>query len=393
MKIKLAALFAAAAVLLSGCGKESSGGSNSRLNSGLITGTASGESEASEPGQGSGDTPSTPDSSDNTSDTSGTSEPVEPDKPEKAELVMRCWQDRKIAFSGKQIEITGKTGKGIEYIVIYYDNDRGRELEGEFEISYDGDRFTAVFSAESLGEGYAAIYVENSGSDNGVISDSYRIKTSPEGFFAIDVRDVAKNNAAVVEAPLEQPLNQVSEYIVKGSEPEEIERILAEIQSISDEVCEGLDSEYEKLRALAGWVAANIYYDHDAADDGISEETLTLDYLLKYKRSVCGGFSNITAALCAAQGIECYNIHGAALTDGRTYAETRDDRLHEWNYAVIDGRGLWVDSCWNSYNHYWGGTYDSSGYSWYYFDLGGDFFALNHMAKYCEHRNYFALVR
>ena len=69
---------------------------------------------------------------------------------------------------------------------------------------------------------------------------------------------------------------------------------------LSDEFCREISDDYKKLRAISNWVSENIYYDLDAlSPGGSSPEVLSLDYVLKNKRSLCGGFSNITAALCA----------------------------------------------------------------------------------------------
>lgn len=291
---------------------------------------------------------------------------------------------REIVLEGDRLTVTG-TGAELQSIgIFHYDGTDDGEWT-YIDFTYDGDRFSAEFSSETLrGGGLYTVYFY--GSDRG--NENYRINTALNEA----VRNVAENNDRAAEAHVEQPLNQVAEYVAAGSDPEEIGRVLAEIRSLSDEICAGLDDDYDKLRAICSWVPENIYYDHDASDEGVPVDSLSLDYLLRNRRSVCGGYSNMTAALCAAQGIECYNVHGGALTDGYSYNQTSDDRLHEWNFAVIDGRRIWIDSCWNSGNHYQNGEYVGLGSNMYYFDTNGAFLAINHKARYSEHRDYFALL-
>lgn len=169
--------------------------------------------------------------------------------------------------------------------------------------------------------------------------------------------------------------------------------MLGEIKALSDVICEGLGSDYDKLRAISRWVSANIYYDYPAYNKGVPEETLSLKYMLNGHSSVCGGYSNMTSALCAAQGIKCWNVHGSVLTGGYTFSERNDGEYHEWNYAEIDGRVIWVDSGWNSFCTLRSdGTYINGGIYYRYFDIGEEYFALNHKSNYAEYRDYFALA-
>ncbi len=102
----------------------------------------------------------------------------------------------------------------------------------------------------------------------------------------------------------------------------------------------------------------------------------------------------MTSALCAAQGIKCWNVHGAALNGGRMFVTDNDSEYHEWNFAEIDGRVIWVDSGWNSYCYLRrDGVYENGGICYRYFDIGEEYFALNHKASYAEYRDYFAILR
>ena len=189
------------------------------------------------------------------------------------------------------------------------------------------------------------------------------------------------------------PAEGVAEYVDAEKDPERIAEALAQVKAISDEVCEGLNDDYDKLRALSDWVSTNIYYDFDSRDNSVTPETLCLSHVLETHRSVCGGFSTLFSALCAAQGITCCNIRGTALTSGLCYAEPHEsDALHEWNYVILDGRHIWIDTVWNTYNSYKNGEYHAGSVSMEYFDVPDEVLALDHRASRCEQRDYFALT-
>ena len=102
----------------------------------------------------------------------------------------------------------------------------------------------------------------------------------------------------------------------------------------------------------------------------------------------------MTSALCAAQGIKCWNVHGSVLTGDRSFALSDGGVYHEWNFAEIDGRIIWLDAGWDSFcNLQRDGTYYNGGIGYRYFDIGEEYFADNHRANYAEYRDYFALLQ
>ena len=213
-----------------------------------------------------------------------------------------------------------------------------------------------------------------------------------EAVFVENAESLAENEKAVKNA-IVQPLSQVSEYIAINADKEKIAEVLEEITKISNKICEGLTNDYDKLRAISNWVSANIYYDYAAFDAGVPANTLTLEYMLSFSSSVCGGYSNMTSALAAVQGIKVYNVHGSAVNNHLTFGE-REPGYHEWNYAVLDGRVIWIDAGWNSHCVRYA---DSRGYvsgevTAKYFDITAEALSQNHRAKYAEYRDYFALL-
>ena len=262
--------------------------------------------------------------------------------------------------------------------------------DAEVDTQKDGDEFTVevTLNKNTGGTEMIILVYENH------YSDDITLKLDQNGFALCDLSDIVQKSASVVENAFDQPLNQVAEYIVEGGSPAEMHKVMDEIRGLSDEICSGFDNDYDKLRAISRWVSENIYYDYPSYDRGIPAETLSLKYMLDNHSSVCGGYSNMTSALCAVQGIKCWNVHGSSVSGSETFADGADGEYHEWNYALIDGRIVWVDSGWNSQCYLRrGGIYDFGEIGYKYFDIGEEYFAQDHKPAYAEYRDYLSLVQ
>lgn len=219
---------------------------------------------------------------------------------------------------------------------------------------------------------------------------SYRIKHDEDGYSFPDVIDIAVNNAEIAASPSPLTYEQTLKYITKDGKPDNAAAVLEKIRTLSNKICRGQRTDYDKLRAISRWVSENIYYDHPAYKAGIPAECLTLEYMLEHGSSVCGGYAAMTSALCEAQGITCLHISGAAINQVNCYAEANNGARHEWNYAVVGNRGVWVDSGWNSRSNLYGaGEFTKDSISYKYFDIGSEVFALDHKASSAQLRTYF----
>lgn len=284
-----------------------------------------------------------------------------------------------ITFDGFDIIIRGECeDKYIISACLYSD--------GEEEAAvYDGDNYGIVLKDKHVGVGYDSVYIYT---DDEVMS--YRVRAAADGFEPIDTADIAENNLYLAENPVALPSEGVLQYITPDGDAEKAREVMEQVEEISDKICEGMTDDYDKAFAIFKWIAENIYYDYDASHSSVTTETLSLSHVLEVHRTVCGGFSNLFAALCAVQGIEVRCLRGDAINDNlSSYAETDEGNMHEWNYAVINGRGAWVDSCWGTYNYYMDGKYKYRGTSPKYFDITNDVLSYDHRAKVCETRNYF----
>lgn len=219
----------------------------------------------------------------------------------------------------------------------------------------------------------------------------WRIRKRGDGARFVICEEVMEQNTSAKEHILDIPEDIVADYIVTGGTDEQRAEVLAEISDIAEQVCEGMESDYDKARALSQWVSQNIYYDFDAYDSSVTTETLSLESTLSLHRSVCGGYANLYAALCQSQGIDCYIVQGAVVQYQRSFDEADEAPSHEWNLVHIDGRYFWVDTLWNnSDNIYADGEYSSNGSpNLRYFDPTEEAMAQNHRAVRIERREFY----
>ena len=141
------------------------------------------------------------------------------------------------------------------------------------------------------------------------------------------------------------PTDRLSlEYFTLPSEGVESDRV--EIISQAQEITEGIESDYEKARAIHRWVVRNISYNWSFLRDiqaGKVEwtrkdyktpwETETAFNVLRNRTGICVGFANVTVALLRASGIPAIYSQGITSNGG-----------HEWYNAFVDRRWIVSDS-------------------------------------------------
>ena len=287
---------------------------------------------------------------------------------------------RKIRFDEGVLTILGEAGdQGIKEVLT--------DFPADVDFDRNGSTFTCTITYTSSASKYGTVEIVNSKYQNNYI----RVRLSHGAISMPNVLDIAESNLALAQADIPKDLPAVTlANITTSGDKKRAAEVLSEVKSLSDRICRGLTGEYDKLRAISRWVSANIYYDHPAFSAGIPQKCLTLEYILENRSGVCGSYANITAALCQAQGILCYNVNGEGLSGISSYAEQSRGNAHEWNYAYIGGRGIWVDSGWNSYNHLYDyGTTSEGEISCKYFDVGNEILALDHKVYSLSNRDFF----
>ncbi len=156
------------------------------------------------------------------------------------------------------------------------------------------------------------------------------------------------------------------------------------INSVAAQLTEGIETEYEKIKALHDWVCSYLHYDNDSLQKrNIAPYSAT--EVLKTRKGVCIGYANLFAALCRSIDIPCYVVTGYALGISSGSSEWTNsivkgnEENHAWNEAYVDGRWVIIDTTWDSFNSIENGEMKKGkGISHLYFDTNIDFFSLNH---------------
>lgn len=161
-----------------------------------------------------------------------------------------------------------------------------------------------------------------------------------------------------------------------------------EIIDLANSIAAGIANDYDKAVAIHDWVCNNIYYDWDSylSKNYTGIDTSALG-TLHSKRSVCDGYSNLTAALLRAAGVPAKKISGFALGVSSDYwpenYDPNKDTNHAWNEFWANGRWVILDTTWDSDN-VWrnGGIEKNTGLRGYhYFDINVGLLSADHVIK------------
>ena len=123
----------------------------------------------------------------------------------------------------------------------------------------------------------------------------------------------------------------------------------SDLNRITDSISQSFQSDELKARAAFKWVTEHIGYDCGNYKDSLLSRN-SIEAILKSKKSLCSGFSNILVYLCREMNIECVNINGYAKTSGKDLFVQSDSMKnnHTWNAIKINNEWKLVDPTWAS---------------------------------------------
>ena len=158
-----------------------------------------------------------------------------------------------------------------------------------------------------------------------------------------------------------------------------------QIIALAQELTDGLDDDYNKVRAIHDWVCNHIYYDYDAYYKRAPYGDNSALGVLDLRQGVCAGYTRLSVALLRAAGIPARYVAGYAVGSPSEYPSdvlnnTATKTNHAWTEALVNGRWLTFDSTWDSGNAWeYGCVSKSAGCTGYrYFDPDPAFFAQTH---------------
>ncbi len=120
------------------------------------------------------------------------------------------------------------------------------------------------------------------------------------------------------------------------------------VKSLAAYLIEPAANDREKARAIFRWICENIDYNVDVFFSGKAGSTNSTD-VLKSRKSVCYGYSDLFLALAEEAGLEARRIKGY----GKGYGYLPGTNFtgpsnHAWNAVRINGSWYLVDSTWGA---------------------------------------------
>lgn len=100
------------------------------------------------------------------------------------------------------------------------------------------------------------------------------------------------------------------------------------------------DNDEQKVRAIFRWITNNIAYDIDKAvanNFSASDKSQSPYNVLKKRKAVCEGYSNLFVELCTQSGIRCEFIGGISMDNSKRTS------LHAWNAVFVNSTWKLVD--------------------------------------------------
>lgn len=192
----------------------------------------------------------------------------------------------------------------------------------------------------------------------------------------------------VEQAGLRSSTPQGLEYLLRYADCR-LRSTTEPIAALCGEITAGLTSDYDRLQAIHDWVAGHVYYDYEYYYDTAAWTPLDPLEVLEERRTVCQGYADLTASLCAAAGIPCRVVTGYADDAGLNELIVEGFGInHAWNEAYVDGRWVILDTTWDSGNIYRNGAYVDGATTQTYFDPELFDFSVTHKTVFCDSHRY-----
>ena len=100
-----------------------------------------------------------------------------------------------------------------------------------------------------------------------------------------------------------------------------------DIDALSDEICEEVENDKEKVQAIYHWITNNIRYDYEAE---MVYQNVDISRTVETKKGICFDYATLFAALCRSQGIPCFILDG--------YSRDNSSYKHTWNRVYYDNQ-------------------------------------------------------
>uniref|UniRef100_UPI003AAFD91A uncharacterized protein n=1 Tax=Centroberyx gerrardi TaxID=166262 RepID=UPI003AAFD91A len=146
----------------------------------------------------------------------------------------------------------------------------------------------------------------------------------------------------------EDTFAKIDSHVIKSGKELRSKRVFS-VQTITQTITEGAQSELEKLRAIWIWICHYIEYDVSGYL-GFTDKMCSPEDVIESGRGVCCGYSSVCLHMCQEAGIECKEVSGhgkgVGYRQGQSYQNTKSS--HMWNAVRLRGHWYLLDACWGA---------------------------------------------
>lgn len=124
------------------------------------------------------------------------------------------------------------------------------------------------------------------------------------------------------------------------------------VKSLTAYLTKGYDSDYDKLKVIAYWMASHIVYDGYKYDSsaGVNAKAFKYKYdILKAKVGICSDFAQLFSEMATAAGVKNVSVVSGYVVKTKKLKRKYSQRElpaagHAWNRVTADGRTFYVDT-------------------------------------------------
>lgn len=179
-----------------------------------------------------------------------------------------------------------------------------------------------------------------------------------------------------MEAKIRRVPKELTEQVFKDPE--------TALPGVVNSLANGITDQFLKAKTLHDWICDTIAYDTDMYFSGrITDQ----DYVsvLKKKKAVCSGYTNLMNEMCRIAGIESIGINGYSKGFGYS-GKIGKNTDHAWNAVHIGNKWYLIDVTWDA------GSVDNKtyikGYSTGWLFLGSRAFLYSHLPEEAAYQYY-----
>lgn len=121
------------------------------------------------------------------------------------------------------------------------------------------------------------------------------------------------------------------------------------LPSVVQSLTSGISDTSERVKVLHDWICDNIAYDTDIFKKNNSIKKQDYVTVLKKKKAVCSGYTNLMNEMCRLAGIESIGISGYSKGFGYSGTIKKGQKTdHAWNAVKIGNRWQLIDVTWDA---------------------------------------------